>query len=192
MNRGRVIELILVALGVVIAAIALIPAFGQWLFPSESTSAPTTSQSVHLSELKPRTTMVGQNTFSVGKYNFSSPDPADKIKEGDPILAHGTKYPYGLYAHAPSKLTYELGGKFSEFLATITLIEWIDCSDGDGGEFIINLDGGEIFRSKRMMPSSAPENIKVDVTDGQILELITEKGKNDYCDWTIWGDPILR
>lgn len=144
---------------------------------------------VYLSEIKPRTATVGFMDFSIGKYSFTSPDASDKIKKGDPIVAHGIQYTHGLYAHAPSKLTYELHKQYSELLVTIVLVDWIEC--GDGAEFVIKLDNNELYRSKRMIYSSLPENVKVDVTDGNLLELITEKGSYLECDWTIWGDPIL-
>ncbi len=144
----------------------------------------------YLSDLEPEVSTVGYGTFSIGKYQFTS--EMDSIYEGNPISLHGINYLHGLYAHAPSLLIYDLSENFSELQVTIGLVEWISC--GDGAQFIILLDGIEIYRSPIMFASSAPLDIKVDIDGGQNLELITDEGAaNDRdCDWTIWGDPILR
>jgi hypothetical protein len=146
----------------------------------------------YLAQLEPETVKVGWGRFAVGVYESTSPDPADKMRKGDPIVVHGVEYPHGLLAHAPSQLVYDLGGNFSELEVTIGLVDWIEC--GDGAQFIIRLDGNEIYRSPTMLASSVPIEVKVSVAQGQKLELLTDHGraKNRYCDNTIWGDPILR
>jgi serine/threonine protein kinase len=146
--------------------------------------------SIYLSEIKPRTTTVGYGDFSIGEYSFTSTDASDKVKKGDSIIAHGIQYPHGLFAHAPSKLTYELNKQYSELRVSTVLVDWIQC--GDGAVFVILLDDQEIYRSKRMFYSSPPVDVKIDITDGNQLELIIEKGSDLDCDWTIWGDPILH
>lgn len=160
---------------------------------SSPTKTPATSTpiSVYLSEINYRTAIVGSWEFSIGKYNFTSTDATDKVQKGDPIMAHGVEYPHGLYAHAPSKITYNLNKQYSELLVTIALVDWIQC--GDGAVFVIKLDGDEIYRSKNMTYYSSPENVKIDITNGNLLELITEATNgNNECDWAIWGDPILH
>ena len=181
------ITLLLVGIGLLVGpgmAVVFAPA-------PEPTPEPTEMPpAVYLADLKPLTSSVGFMTFSTGTYNFTSPDRSDHIAQGDPLIAHGIQYPHGLYAHAPSQLTYRLNGKFSEFSATLTMVDWIAC--GDGAVFVIKLDGAEIFRSQRMASSSDPENIKVKVTGGKLLELMTEPVNTKECDWAIWGVPLLR
>ena len=89
-------------------------------------------------------------------------------------------------------LIYDLGGNFDELEVTAVLVDWIEC--GDGAVFVIKLDGEEIFRSNIKFSYSSPESVKVNISDGQILELITEEGSKSEmdCDVTIWGNPILR
>ena len=155
----------------------------------DSTITPTPKPN-YLSDLEPEVATVGYGIFSIGEYEFTS--AMDNISKGDTIVFHGVEYPHGLYAHAPSHVVYKLNEDFSELRVTIGLVEWISC--GDGAQFIILLDGIEIYRSPIMFASSAPLDIKVDIDGGQNLELITDEGAaNDRdCDWTIWGDPILK
>ncbi len=146
----------------------------------------------NLADLAPWTTDVGWGAYSVGRYGFTSRDKNDKIKKGDRIVAHGKWYRHGLFAHAPSELTFELGGAFATFSTTIVMIETISGPNADGAIFVVELDGAEIYRSKPMFPSSQPRHLKLRVAGGQLLTLIAApRGGNDS-DWTIWGDPSLR
>jgi hypothetical protein len=144
----------------------------------------------YLSELEPRIAKVGWKNFSRGKYEFNSAE--DGIEKGSPIVAHGVEYSHGLFAHALSRLVYDLNGNFSELTTKIMLVDWMEC--GDGAIFVIKLDGDEIYRSKKIFNSSDPVSVRVSVANSQQLELITETGETDNidCDWTIWGNPILR
>ena len=151
---------------------------------------PSVSDFIYISELRPESASVGLGVFSTGHYEFTSPIPTDKIKKGDPIAFNNFKYNHGLYAHAPSRLYYKLYGDFSQLETTIGLVDWIDC--GDGAQFVILLDGREIYRSPNMLATSMPIDVKVSVAGGRDLVLIVEPGKTKHCDWAIWGDPMLR
>ena len=144
----------------------------------------------YLSELQPQKTNVGKGTFSMGKYEFTSSDPRYKINQGDSIVVHDVQYNHGLFAHAPSRLSYNLYGDFVQLITTIGLVDWIDC--GDGVQFIVLLDGKEIYRSPTMRSSSIPLKIEVSVAGGRNLELIVDPLANPDCDWAIWCDPSLR
>ena len=153
-------------------------------------SGPSPPELIYLSELPPQSTTVGWGTFSIGNYEFTSSDPTDKINQGDPIVVHDVEYPHGLYAHAPSRLVYSLYGDFSQLEVTIGLVDWIEC--GDGVQFVILLDGNEIYRSPTMLASSMPIDVKVSVAGGRNLVLVADARATQHCDWAIWGDPTLR
>jgi hypothetical protein len=144
----------------------------------------------YLSSLKPIGVELGWGKFSVGTFNFTSSE--DNINLGDPIVIHGVEYPQGIFAHAPSRLVYKLENKFDEFNATIGLVESIIC--GDGVNFIIQLDGVEIYKSPTLDASSNPLEIQFSVSNGDELRLIVDDGplSDDGCDWAIWGDPRLH
>jgi hypothetical protein len=150
----------------------------------------SSSNQIYLSELHPQLATVGRGKFSVGTYEFTSPDPMDNINKGDPIVVHNVKYPHGLYAHTPSHLVYNLNKDFFKLEVTIGLVDWIEC--GDGVQFIILLDGDEIYRSPTMLAQSMPIDVKVSVAGGHKLEFIVDQGENSHCDWAIWGDPTLQ
>jgi hypothetical protein len=172
---------------------------GWWTFPKgESVTlqvnlhvkGPSQSEYIYLSELQPQSSKVGWGAFSIGTYEFTSPDPTHKISKGDPIVVHKVEYHHGLYAYAPSQLVYNLQGDFSQLEVTIGLVDWIDC--GDGVRFIILLDGNVIYRSPTMFASSTPRDVKISVVGGHELVFITDPCSTSHCDWAIWGDPTLR
>jgi hypothetical protein len=171
--------------------VALSPSATHALAPTASMRPLETPMPTYLSDLTPSTTAVGWGVFSVGHYRFTS-EAVDKVSEGDPIVTHGTWYSHGLFAHAPSQLTYDIGGKYSEFHATLSMVEWITAPSDDGAVFVLKLDGAEVFKSEPMLAASEPRDIQVDVIGGRKLELITEAGANNGDDWSIWGDPYLR
>ncbi len=156
-------------------------------------SSPSPVGWTYLSEFKPTVVQLGYGTYSVGTFKFSSEDSADDIHTGDPIRMHGVDYPQGIFAHAPARFTYTIDGQsFSEFQATLGLIEKINC--GDGVEFVLWLDGQEIYRSPRLQPWSTPLKVQVPLSPGSQLSLVVEAGShsNKDCDWAIWGNPRLR
>ena len=172
---------------------------GWWTFPKGESatlkvtlhvSGPSPVEHTYLSELQPESVAVGWGAFSIGNYEFTSTNQTHRIMKGDPIVVHKVEYHHGLYAHAPSRLTYNLHRDFSQLETTIGLVDWIDC--GDGAQFIIVLDDKEIYRSPIMIASSAPIDVKVGVAGGSKLELIVNDGVTKECDWAIWGDPRLR
>lgn len=156
-------------------------------------SSPTQAGWTYLADLKPNVEQLGYGTYSVGTFKFSSEDPADDVHTGDPIRMHGVDYPQGIFAHAPARFTYTIDGQaFSEFQATLGLIEKINC--GDGVEFVLLLDGQEIYHSPRLQQWSTPLQVQVSLPAGSQLSLVVEMGdrSNKDCDWAIWGDPRLR
>jgi len=156
------------------------------------TLTPTaTAEPKYLSELEPQSATVGWGELSIGYYKFSASSPADNIVRGNPIVMHEVEYAHGIFTHAPARVVYDLGGIFFELQVRIGILEWEKC--GDGAQFIILLDGNEIYRSPTMLATSDAIDVEVDVSGGQILELITDPGKegNIQCDCTVWGDPIL-
>jgi hypothetical protein len=149
---------------------------------------------VYVVTYKPSTYSLGYGTYSVGTFAFSSEDPADDINKGNPIILNGVEYPHAIFAHAPSRMVFDLGeaAGFTELNATVGLVKQIDC--GDGVTFIVIGDGTEIFRSPTIYAWTTPTEILVPIQGVRMLTLLTDEGPQDdnTCDWAIWGDPILR
>ena len=57
--------------------------------------------------------------------------------------------------------------------------------------FRIEADGKEIFNSGEMTGENNPLLIDVDVTGVNKLKMIVNKGKDNFSDHAVWGDPAL-
>jgi len=65
-------------------------------------------------------------------------------------------------------------------------------NSGDGVNYIIQLDGAEVYKSPVLSSSSKPVDVQVPVSGGRELALIVDARSDMDCDWAIWGDPRLR
>jgi hypothetical protein len=106
-----------------------------------------------------------------------------------PLLDAGTVYATGLFAHAPSRYVFDLGGQWK----TLRGGAGLHTSHQPYGAvvFVIKADGGEVFRSP-IIRGSAKASYQIDVTGRKTLELIVEptaEGKANA--WGLWLDPIL-
>ena len=107
----------------------------------------------------------------------------------DPVLIRvaGKAFARGLYAHAPSNYTYELGGKWNR------LTGYAGLADLHGGTvvFIIKGDGRELWRSKRTSEGEL-NHFEVSVKGVRELSfLVDDAGDGNGADWGVWGDIQL-
>lgn len=157
---------------------------------------PTNIAETYLSQFQPTLVELPFGEYSVGTFAFTSPYSEDPIREGDPIVIHNVKYSHGIFAHAPSRLVYDIGGTYEQLSATLGLVDLINngVSCGDGVNFVVLLDGREIYRSNRLDMGSEPVDILLPIAGGYELTLTVENGGSDDsdCDWAIWGNPRLR
>jgi hypothetical protein len=117
------------------------------------------------------------------------PDVQDPSLNGQPIFAHGSHYPHGLFAHAPSQIDYRLDGRYASFETWILLQDQVSC--GDGVEFTLLLDDRIAYKSTPLSSQTKPIKVHLDVTGVRILTLSVQMRQSGDCDWAIWGDPIL-
>ena len=95
----------------------------------------------------------------------------------------------GLYAHAPSRYEFHLGGKWKTFSATAGMQKFV--TDNGQARFVVLGDKRELFRSE-ILKSTAISEIEVDVSDVQVLSLVVETGKdNNFNCWSVWGSPTV-
>ncbi len=115
-----------------------------------------------------------------------SPDLPLAINYTDPATGTNPSYAKGLGAHAPSKITYYLGGQCSSFSAAVGL------EKDFGGKiiFTVNGDGRQLYQSRTFTPGFAPEPIKTDLTGVQYLELSLDPANADAINGAhgIWGN----
>jgi len=141
-------------------------------------------KNVYLADLTPVSTSVGYWQFTSGVY----PGTDSGMVEGAPIKMLDIEYPKGLFAHAPSQLTYLLDTKYETLSAELFILP--GCSDG--ATFQVALDG-DIFFEKEILPGQPPAHIEVSILRGEKLQLYTDPGEQNKneCDWTVWGNAEL-
>jgi hypothetical protein len=132
---------------------------------------------LELSRAKPAVAQVGY-----GRVSF------DRLWGDQPLLASGGQlFRRGIYAHAPSRFAYELGGRWRQLHGACGL------SDGSGGSvvFVVTGDGKELWRSKKA-GAGPVQRYEIDVTGVKRLELLTEDaGDGNRADWGLWLEPAL-
>lgn len=146
------------------------------LHPSPEKIAATTT-SVALSDTTPASEKVG---YFKPMYN-RMPSPGMFLESSSTVFQHG------IFAHAPARHTYTLGGKWKKLSGTCGVAEGLPGLV----VFIIKADGKELWRSRRTQPGQLLR-YNLDVTNKQNIELIVEDGGNsNRSDWGIWLEPIL-
>jgi chitodextrinase len=104
--------------------------------------------------------------------------------DGHTITLHGVKYAKGLGTHAKSVVTYNLAGKYSEFMSDIG----IDDETGGYGSVIFQVwgDATKLYDSGIMGAASATQHVNVSVAGVNTLQLIVLVGNTtggDHADW---------
>jgi len=107
-----------------------------------------------------------------------------------PLLDSGKIHATGLYAHAPSKYLFNLGGKWKSLRGEAGLHSRMQ-GKAFGVIFVIKADGKEVFRSAAIRDSANPK-YDLDVAGVKRLELIVEKATDrNGGNWGLWLDPTL-
>ena len=95
----------------------------------------------------------------------------------------------GLYAHAPSKLRFDLGGQWTNFSGSAGVL-WGSTLGTVVG--VIKVDGVEKFRSSTLTATGTQAPFSINVQGGQTLELeFTEGPDSANSDWSTWINPVL-
>lgn len=112
----------------------------------------------------------------------------NRLPEDEPLLlAGGRLFSRGLYAHAPAKHVWTLGGKWSRLAGTAAMAQ------GHGGtvEMSIVADGKTVWKSPRLGDGGA-EPFDISVAEVRRLELIvSDAGDGNRADWGLWLEPTL-
>lgn len=139
---------------------------------------------VHVSDLKPVTS---EQRSLPGAVWTARPD---RNVTGGPLRMAGRAYDKGVGVHAYNSLTYDLGGAFERFTATVG----IDDSITSGGSVVFRVKGDHrlLHESKTLRGGHAPDSIAVDVSG--VKELILEcdiADELDLSDHANWANAIL-
>lgn len=116
-------------------------------------------------------------------------EPAyDHLPRREAVLeSAGRLHESGIYAHAPARHVYRLGGGWRRLRGECGL----PTQPGGTVVFVIRTDGREVFRSPTLGPGRTA-SYDVDLSDVTILELVTEDaGDGNGSDWGAWLSPTL-
>jgi hypothetical protein len=121
------------------------------------------------------------------------PHRMDHSCQGDAISIAGNRYPWGIGVHADSELTFDLGGRYSEFRSAAG----IDTRMGRRGSvrFLVLGDGKELYKSPVVRGSDDRQlEIRVPIPGVKKLTLkVTDAGDLDLGDAANWGSArVLR
>ena len=109
--------------------------------------------------------------FGLKTGSFASKNPAD----------------WGISAHAPSNMIFDLKGKYKTFLATVG--NWADYSCTVG--FEIYGDGKQLYKSK-VLTGAKREKIKINISGIKKLRLVTNDGGDGKSrDGSVWYNPRM-
>jgi hypothetical protein len=144
--------------------------------PSEVTKAA-------LGDLRPRSAEVGWLKPAANRIPLNG-------QIVSPLLDSGKIHATGLYAHAPSRYVFDLGGKWNALRGEAGLHTAFQ-PYAFGVVFVIKTDGKEVFRSS-IIRGTTQVSYDIDVTGVRTLELLVDKAydKNGG-DWGLWLDPTL-
>jgi hypothetical protein len=114
----------------------------------------------------------------------------DRNQAGGPIRIGAHPYPRGIGTHAPSLVTYDLGGAYRTFTADVG----IDAATGQRGSavFSVQVDGVTKFTSPMMRGGSPPLPVEVDVSGVRTLTLAVTPGTDGVANaWANWANARL-
>jgi len=107
-----------------------------------------------------------------------------------PLLDSGKIYATGLFAHAPSRYVYNLGGQWKTLRGEAGLHTAFQ-PYASGIVFIIKTDGKEVFRSS-IIRGAKRVRYDIDITGVKTLELLVDKANDQNGgNWGLWLDPTL-
>ncbi|RLS57109.1 MAG: hypothetical protein DWH91_05060, partial [Planctomycetota bacterium] len=109
--------------------------------------------------------------------------------EGKVVEICGGSMPHAISAHAPSRLVYDLNGRFETFRSRVAINDTAP-DDATHAEFYVLADGIVSGVAKNVRPGQMPRIISVDVQGVQRLELLVQTRRWNSCH-AVWADPVL-
>ncbi len=149
-------------------------------YTASYTATVTPAGPVYLSDLTPTAISNGYGPYEKDKSNGE-----DLAGDGKTLTLNGVTYEGGLGVHAPSDLTFALGGKYATFISDIGL----DDEVGSNGSvvFQVFLDGAKAYDSGKMTGATATKSLAINVAGKSTLRLVVTTGGDnfnfDHSDW---------
>lgn len=123
------------------------------------------------------------NGYGAAEKNKSNGESG--ANDGHTITLNGTTYAKGIGVHANSTITYNLAGKYSQFLSDIGVDDEVGTKGGV--IFQVWLDGVKAYDSAKMTGATATKAIAINTVGKTTLKLVVTDGGDgadfDHADW---------
>ena len=130
------------------------------------------------------------SALRMGRFSQDWGEPqVNESVEHHKLTLDGEPFRYGVGSHANSFIEYSLPRAFDVFHAVVGLDDESAC--GDGASFVVEADGREVFRSKKLY-STEKQKIDVDLGGTRSLGLRIVMGDNKDCDHGDWANAWLE
>lgn len=117
------------------------------------------------------------------------PFQVDRNVRGGKLAIRGQEFRKGLGVHSRSELTWELGGAYSRFEATIGIDDVAVESECGSVIFVVIADGKKVWDSGPVTWKDAPRPVTVALAGAQQLTLLVDWGddfeRGDCADWAL-------
>lgn len=135
-----------------------------------------------LSDALPRNAEVGHGSLLYDRSAFSPTISAF-------LTVQSKVYEHGIYAHAPSKVVYDLNSKWKSFKVKCGIQD----GDSKSGSVVFKVFGdGRLLAETRTVGQNQLEELSVDVRNVKSLILVSEDaGDGKTYDWSLWIEPQL-
>ncbi len=144
----------------------------------KKTPAEISGERVSLSDCQPAEAKVGWGQAAYDRL----PDPGAIVSLGGELAVRS------IYAHAPARHVWDLGGKWKRLEGAAGLA---DGKSGGSVDFRIVGDGRELWKSGKL-EEGMRKPFGINVSGVKKLELITgDGGDGTFTDWAMWGDVVL-
>ena len=147
------------------------------------------SNEVNATPVFKETTYLSDLTWVSVDYSYAEPK-LDVSIDGNTLTIGGQEYEKGIGAHAHSEIVYKLAGAYNTFISYIGIDD--EKTSGGSCEFIVYLDGSEVYNSGVLTVDDAPVLVEVDVTNAYELKLVVTDGGNGIgSDHGNWADAKI-
>ena len=110
------------------------------------------------------------------------------------VVLKGKEIEDYLFAHAPSRIVYDIPQGVTSFSAWGVKTQGDDKVVAGTWLYIVKIDGKEVFRSKSILSYDffeVPVNVSIPA-GSKTIELIIDDLRNNFCDHSIWAKPVFK
>ncbi len=109
--------------------------------------------------------------------------------EGKRVRVCGELRHHALSAHAPSRLVYQLNGRYSHLCCQVAMNDDVP-PDASAADFLVRADNRLVVIARNVRPGHVPRMLVADLRGAQEMELLVRHHQWEHCH-SVWIDPIL-